>query len=491
MLWLTPQRTRERGTAVSLRGRITLMVAVLVAVLLVAIGVGLQVNTGRVLLDAVDRDLERIATAIERDPRGVLVHAGPGRERAGGAAGLIQLSDAEGRALGGRGPMSTRSDAELLIPVDDDVLALAGAVGGDAEGSQGQASPGFLRTVEVEGFSLRVLAIPFAPGLVLQVARPIDEIADVLTALRRSTAWVTLAGALLAALVAWWVAGRAIRPVTDLTDRVEGIRGAGDLDARLEVQGSDEVARLAGAFNGMLGRLERARAQQEQLTADASHELRTPLTSLRTNIEVLVASEGRLDEAARSALLDDLLGQVAELTGMVEGLVDLARVDAFPMTSDRVDLVTLARDVLATAARRHPQRAQDLHVDVHRVGGGDMDGGRDGDDARAVVTGDTQQLQLALTALIDNAVKYAPSGPIVVEVEQGVLRVRDHGPGVAQEHLGHLFDRFFRTPEARSQPGAGLGLALVARVAQAHGGDVVARPVVPHGLVVELMLPVD
>jgi two-component system sensor histidine kinase MprB len=458
------------------------MVAVLVAALLVAIGIGLQVNTGRVLLDAVDRDLERIAKAIERDPRGVLVHVGPGRARAGGAAGLAQLSDAHGRSLSGRGPMAPRADGELLIPVDDDVLALA---------RSGGTSPGFLRTVEVEGFSLRVLAVPFAPGLVLQVARPIDEIADVLTALRRSTAWITLVGALLAALAAWWVAGGAIRPVTDLTNRVEGIRGAGDLDHRLEVQGSDEVARLAAAFNGMLGRLERARAQQEQLTADASHELRTPLTSLRTNIEVLVASEGRLDKAARSALLADLLGQVAELTDMVEGLVDLARVDAFPMTSDRVDLVTLARDVLATAARRHPQRAQDLHVDVHRVGGSDVDGGRDGDDARAVVTGDTQQLQLALTALIDNAVKYAPSGPIVVEVEQGVLRVRDHGPGVAQEHLGHLFDRFFRTPEARSQPGAGLGLALVARVAQAHGGDVVARPVVPHGLVVELVLPVD
>lgn len=468
----------------SLRGRISLMVAVLVAALLVAIGSGLQANTGRVLLDAVDRDLGRIAMAIERDPRGVLVHAGPGRVRAGGAAGLVQLSDSDGRSLSGRGPMAPRADGELVIPVDDDVLALA-LPGGTAPGpTLGGTSTGFLRTIEVEGFSLRVLAVPFGSGLVLQVARPIDEITDVLTSLRLSTAWVTLAGALLAALVAWSVAGRAIRPVTALTDRVEGIRGAGDLDRRLEVPGSDEVARLAAAFNGMLGRLEFARAQQEQLTADASHELRTPLTSLRTNIEVLVTSHGRLDDDARTALLADLLGQVAELTDMTEGLVELARVDAVTSSSGDIDLLVLADDVLATAARRHPQRAADLSVrsvDTQSVDGSDC----------SVVTGDAQQLHLALTALIDNAVKYAPSGSIIVEVEAHVIRVCDQGPGVAPEHLTAIFDRFYRTPEARSQPGSGLGLALVARVVEAHGGHVAARPALPHGLVVELAFPVD
>ncbi len=106
-----------------------------------------------------------------------------------------------------------------------------------------------------------------------------------------------------------------------------------------------------------------------------------------------------------------------------------------------------------------------------------------------MVPGDAQQLQLALTALIENAVKYAPSGPIVVEVESDVIRVRDRGPGVGPEHLEAIFERFFRTPEARSQPGAGLGLALVARVAEAHGGRALARPGEPQGLVVELVFP--
>jgi two-component system, OmpR family, sensor histidine kinase MprB len=467
----------------SLRGRISLMVAVLVAALLVAVGIGLQVNAGRVLLGAVDDDLERMAMAIERDPRGVVVRAGPGRGRAGGAAGLVQLSDADGRSLSGRGPMTPRADGEVLIPVDDDVLALALSGSTAPASALGETSAGFFRTTEVEGFSLRVLAVPFGSGLVLQVARPIDEITDVLTALRLSTAWVTLAGALLAALVAWSVAGRAIRPVTALTARVEGIRGAGDLDARLEVRGSDEVGRLAAAFNGMLGRLESARAQQEQLTADASHELRTPLTSLRTNIEVLVASHDRLDDDARVALLADLLGQVAELTDMTEGLVDLARVDAVTASSQDIDLVALADDVLATAARRHPQRALDLSV---RSVDAQSTEGR----GRPVVVGDARQLHLALTALIDNAVKYAPSGSIIVEVEANAIRVCDQGPGVAPEHLQVIFDRFYRTPEARSRPGAGLGLALVARVAEAHGGHVAARPALPHGLVVELAFPV-
>lgn len=458
----------------SLRGRITLMVAVLVAALLVAIGAGLQLNTGRVLLEAVDGDLERIASAMERDPRGVLIDARLGRERAGGAPGLVQLSDAQGRALGGRGPMAPRlpvPNGDLAIPIDDDVLALAGPDGAESAGS--------LRTVEVEGFTLRVLAVPFEAGFVLQVARPIDEITDVLEALRRSTAWVTLAGAMLSALAAWWFSGRAIRPVTVLTQRVEGIKGAGDLGRRLAIRGTDEVARLAVAFNDMLGRLDVARAQQEQLTADASHELRTPLTSLRTNIEVLATSQDRLDGAAHTSLLADLLGQVDELTVLVEGLVDLARIDTVMPSVRDVDLVVIAHDAVATAARRHPQRATDLRVDARAASDGE----------RTMVPGDAQQLQLALTALIENAVKYAPSGPIVVEVEPGAIRVRDTGPSVEPEHLEAIFERFFRTPEARSRPGAGLGLALVARVAEAHGGRALARRGEPQGLVVELVFP--
>jgi two-component system sensor histidine kinase MprB len=478
----------------SLRGRITALVAAVVAVLLVAIGAGQQLTAARVLLDAVDQDLVRIAAAIERDPRGVLIHAGPGRERAGGAAGLVQLTDAEGRAVGGRGPMASRTDDELRIPVDDEVLALARPTGG-----ADQAHSASLRTVVVDGFSLRVLAVPFAPGLVLQVARPIDEIEAALVTLRGRTAVVTLLGALLAALLAWWVAGRAIRPVTVLTERVESIRGAGDLTRRLEVRGEDEVARLAVAFNGMLGRLEAARALQEQLTADASHELRTPLTSLRTNIEVLAGSEDRLDPVARASLLADLLGQVEELTAMVDGLVDLARVDAVPDASEDltpVDLSRLVVDVIASAARRSPQRAADLRLDL-------PDGARES----LTVRGDRHQLTLAVNALLDNAVKYAPTGPIEVTLAHDpagstvLVQVRDHGPGVAPEYHDAILDRFFRTPEARSQPGAGLGLALVARVARAHGGRVVVHSAEPQagpgaaqsgdaqGLVVALELP--
>ena len=224
------------------------------------------------------------------------------------------------------------------------------------------------------------------------------------------------------------------------------------------------------------------------MAADASHELRTPLTSLRTNVEVLAADAERLAPDVRRQLTEDVIGQLEELTAMVDGLVTLTRVDTG--TSERVvvDVAQLAADVVAVARRRFPQRAGDLILDVVDVTDGGGAGG-------ALTVGDARELTLAVGAMVDNAVKYAPEGTIVIGVERsrddGVLRVtvRDQGPGVDAALLPDLFARFYRTPDARSLPGAGLGLALVDRVARAHGGEAHAALVAPQGLSVTLTLP--
>lgn len=459
----------------SLRARIAWIVALTVTVLLVAVGAAVQVVTASTLVAAVDEDLRAIAASIERDPRGLVVLA-PGRDRFGGAAGIVQVVDERGIVpLPRRGMTGAAADV-VRLPVDDEVLAVAR---GDASAS--------IRTLEVEGIRLRMLVAPITERFAVQVARPLDEVETVIGALRRRTVLLTMAGALLAALAAWLVAGRSIRPVAALTSAIEGVRDGADLARRVSpvTSGDDEVARLARAFDAMLERLEASRVAQDRLAADASHELRTPLTSLRTNVEVLAADAERLAPDVRRQLTEDVIGQLEELTAMVDGLVTLTRVDTG--TSERVvvDVALLAADVVAAARRRFPQRADDLTLDV-------TDGGGAGG---ALTVGDARELTLAVGAMVDNAVKYAPEGTIVIGVERsrddGVLRVtvRDQGPGVDAALLPDLFARFYRTPDARSLPGAGLGLALVDRVARAHGGEAHAALVAPHGLSVTLTLP--
>ena len=465
----------------SLRARIAWIVALTVTVLLVAVGAAVQVVTASTLVAAVDEDLQAIAASIERDPRGLVVLA-PGRDRFGGAAGIVQVVDERGIVpLPRRGMTGAAADV-VRLPVDDEVLAVAR---GDASAS--------IRTLEVEGIRLRMLVAPITERFAVQVARPLDEVETVIGALRRRTVLLTMAGALLAALAAWLVAGRSIRPVAALTSAIEGVRDGADLARRVSpvTSGDDEVARLARAFDAMLERLEASRVAQDRLAADASHELRTPLTSLRTNVEVLAADAERLAPDVRRQLTEDVIGQLEELTAMVDGLVTLTRVDTG--TSERVvvDVALLAADVVAAARRRFPQRADDLILDVVDVVDVTDGGGAGG----AITVGDARELTLAVGAMVDNAVKYAPEGTIVVQIERSRgdtvlhITVRDHGPGVDAALLPNLFARFYRTPDARSRPGAGLGLALVDRVARSHGGEAHAALVAPHGLSVTLTLP--
>lgn len=453
----------------TLRGRVALVVALVVAGSLVVVGVVVQALAVRVQIGAIDRDLRAVAAQLETGPRGAVQLLGPRRDRFGGAAGLIQVVDASGRTLRLPGV-----DADVVLPVTGRVRAVAAGT-----------APAFLRTVEVEERPLRILAAPLRDGLAVQVARPLDEAVRVIAALRRSIAVVAVAAAALAAMLARWVAGRSVRPVTDLTARVASIRGSGDLGVRLGLDRDDEVGRLAAAFDAMLARLEESRDAQERLTADASHELRTPLTSLRTNLEVLaLADSGRaaLDPAERARLLADVQGQVAELTAMVDGLVAIARDGGPGGVREPVDVADVVAEVLDAARRRHPQRAGDLALECSVP--------------HAVVVGERARLVAAVTNLVDNAVKYAPEGPIVVAVAapgSGLVRVavRDRGPGVADEELPQLFERFYRAPSARSAPGAGLGLALVDRVARDHGGRATARRPDGGGLEVALDLPRD
>ncbi|HEX8714539.1 MAG TPA: HAMP domain-containing sensor histidine kinase, partial [Solirubrobacteraceae bacterium] len=250
------------------------------------------------------------------------------------------------------------------------------------------------------------------------------------------------------------VARTALAPIVRFTRRTEalaGETGAPHLSERLDVAGRDELARLATSFNKTLDALEAALAAQRQLIADASHELRTPIASLRANIQTLEDAE-RLPAAEQRRLRADIVSELDELTALVGDVVELARGARGDGERSELRLDAIVRDAVAVA-RRRGELSFELALEPTLVRG---DGGR---------------INRAVSNLLDNARKWSPPGGVVeVTLRDGVLSVRDHGPGFAEHDLPHVFERFYRSERARKQPGSGLGLAIVRQAAEAHGG---------------------
>jgi len=323
--------------------------------------------------------------------------------------------------------------------------------------------------VTIEETSYRLAAVPVPSGGALIVARDVTEDVAVLSALR---AQITSFGVMLAAAAAaagWFIAGRTVRPVEQLSDTARLVAETQDLDTPIEVTSEDEVGRLARSFNTMLEALRDSKEQQHRLVIDASHELRTPLTSLRTNIEVLLRSDD-LEPSDRTNLLADVDAELRELTSLVSELVDLATDRRTEEPAVDADLGEIAAAVV-DRSRRRSDRAILLNA------------------APTPVNGRPGQLDRAIWNLLDNAHKWSPEGaPIEVLVADRCVEVRDHGPGFADQDLPHVFERFYRATSARTLPGSGLGLAIVAQIVAGHGGTLIARNHPDGGAVVGFTL---
>jgi two-component system sensor histidine kinase MprB len=310
--------------------------------------------------------------------------------------------------------------------------------------------------VTTEGERFRVATVQANDGAALILAQPLAPNDRTLEKLGGVLFVFGALGVLAALLAGWLVAKNGLRPVRRLTSAVERIAVTEDLTP-LRVEGDDEVARLATAFNQMLLALGASRDRQRRLVADASHELRTPLTSLRTNLDLLRQAEGNsaLPTDARLELLDDVRGQIEELSALVGDLVELARDEPTTHVVAQVDLA----EVVERAVTRVRRRAHGVAFDVAL-------------DAWPVV-GDANSLERAVTNLLDNAAKWSPTdGTVTVRLTGGVLTVDDQGSGVAEADRPHVFDRFYRADESRAMPGSGLGLAIVRQVVDRHGGQV-------------------
>ena len=301
---------------------------------------------------------------------------------------------------------------------------------------------------------------------------------------------------LVAALGGYWLAGKALRPVKMITRTANEI-SATDLRRRLHLRRRDEFGELAATFDQMLARLEAAFKRQVQFTADASHELRTPLTIINLEINRALTQAERAEEYRQA--LEQIQAENEQMAAIVNSLLLLARADTGKMTLDlqKVDLSDIA---LASVERLLPLARQSQIA----LATGAL--------PEVLVRGDPQYLGQMLTNLIENGIKYSSGIGKRVHVELtceqgrwGIVRVQDDGPGISEEHLPFLFERFYRVDKARSsrpkgsaqhskpgdtEPGgSGLGLSIAQWIAQAHGGEICVKSAIGAGSLFAVRLP--
>jgi two-component system sensor histidine kinase MprB len=445
---------RARWSDLPLRTRLTAVAALPVAL---AIGVAVTVayvETRHELLGQLDSQLRHQAIELQRQARlqnqGVPVlqlHVEFGQP-----GGYVQVVRPDGFARG------LPNQPELPVSAGDRTVAE-------------QQRGGSFRDTKVGGEPVRMLTTALTDNYAVQVALPLNTVNGQLH--RLAIAFSLLAAAALAAagFLTWWLTRRALSPVGRLTETAEEIAATKDLTHRIDETSGDELGRLAASFNSMLDALDRSRSAQRQLVTDASHELRTPLASLRTNTEVLREYD-RLDPEQRERVVAGIVGQVDELTTLVADVVELARGDEPPAHVEPVDLEQLVTQARDQAARHWPAVTFALQT------------------APVTVLGVPQRLERAVANLLDNAAKFSGDGTEVdVRLDaDGRLSVRDHGPGIPEDALPNVFDRFYRAEEARALPGSGLGLAIVKQVADSHHGSVRLGNADGGGTVAELRL---
>ncbi|MBK3568047.1 HAMP domain-containing sensor histidine kinase [Streptomyces sp. MBT62] len=343
--------------------------------------------------------------------------------------------------------------------------------------------------VDTKGAPVRVLTVPLVTvdangnrsvveGVALVYALPLKGTQSTLNELALLLLLVSGIGVVGAGAAGLAVARAGLRPVDKLTEAVEHVARTEDLAVRIPVDedSDDEVARLSRSFNSMTTSLANSRELQQQLIADAGHELRTPLTSLRTNVELLTRSEetGRpIPPADRKALLASVKAQMTELASLIGDLQELSRSEG--QRGERVQIVSL-QDTVEAALRRARLRGPELTITA--------------DVQPWYVQSEPSALERAVVNILDNAVKFSPEGGTIdVQLTRGVLTVRDHGPGIPEDEIPHVFDRFWRSPSARALPGSGLGLSIVARTVQQAGGEVTLSRASGGGTVATVRLP--
>ena len=472
----------------SLRARLLVSVLAIAALGLLALGAIVYAEQRSFLNDRLDDQVRRAPMAMGRllGEQGIgPAHPPPGPgPRGGGPPGRGPGGPPEDRPEGflPPGTYGERRDASGVV--------LGGIVVGFADDdAPAPELPADLPVDEIASIAgYRVLAVPGQgpEGGLTVVALPTTEVDETLDRLLLVEALVILGILLVLGFAAWAVVRVGLRPL-DRIGATAGRIAGGDLSHRVEeTDARTEVGRLGLALNAMLDRLEGAFRERQasedrlrQFLADASHELRTPLSSIRGYAELYRMGATRADETEVERSMGRIESEAARMGVLVEDLLTLARLDEIADAPHvDVDVASLVRDAVDDARAAAPDR--EITVEAQA----------------AAVSGDAHQLRQVLANLLRNALVHTPPGtPIEVAARRGdgqvLLEVRDHGPGLPADDAAVIFERFWRAEAGRERgrDGAGLGLAIVAGIIDAHGGTVAARNAEGGGAAFTVTLP--
>jgi len=434
----------------SFRVRITLLVSLAVAVAVVGASFAVYYIDKHEQFEQVDGELSAsrsvppLALKLGRAPAQELLKEGP---RA--ASHIVRMR------AGTTQIVLPRSRTAVMVKIGKQ----AGGIGPSTQFS----------TEKIGGVRSRVLTL-FVAGREVQISTSLLDVDRNLARLRWLLVAVSIGGVALAALLAALVAGRVIAPLRRLTEQTEGIVETGDLSRRVVQPGNDEVSRLSRRLDELLASLDASLRTQRQLVADASHELRTPIATLRANVELLSAPKA-LDPRERAEIRADVHEELEAMTQLVSELVELARGEESDVVPCDFRLDEIVRTAVDRAARRSPRSAFRTRLEP------------------TTVTGVPERIDRAVSNLLDNARKWSPAGePVDVAVHDGVVEVRDRGPGIDDSDRPLVFNRFYRSAEARGMPGAGLGLAIVKQITDAHGGEITIDRAPGGGAILRLQL---
>jgi two-component system, OmpR family, sensor histidine kinase MprB len=301
---------------------------------------------------------------------------------------------------------------------------------------------------------------------VIEVALPLTTTDSVLSGLLVTYALLLGVGMVLAAWIGALVARSALAPIRRFTGQTEQITSALDKPRRLDEVGAIEIRRMAASFNQTLGALERSVEAQRHLIADASHELRTPIAALRSNIQIFLEAD-QLPPEEQAELQDAILAELDDLTQLVSDVLALARGSTPNEAVEELELDAIVSEATERAIRRSQNITFATELEP------------------TLITNSPDRITRAVTNVVDNARKWSPpDGTVEITLADGVLTVRDHGPGFRAEDLAHVFERFYRSDDARRMPGSGLGLAIVKQAAEAHGGYAIVSNAADGGAIV-------
>lgn len=449
---------RHRGRRMPLRWRLSLLTAGMVLLAMGAMSIVAYFTVSSSLTASMDRDLEEKADSLLArtiDPF------------------FVNRLEEEISTFKSYNP-----DTRISIspagwgPTYGDVIPVGGEFEESADG--GAMS---LRTVGNE----RVLAVTNQYGANVVLAQDMSDTHDLISSLGVVLLAISAAGVFIAIAAGMVTSSAGLRPVAQLQRALDRVTRTDELRP-LEVEGNDELASLTRSFNAMMAALQDSRSRQTQLVADAGHELKTPLTSMRTNIELLMmlnqqGSQGGMSEEDRKDLERDVVAQMAELSTLIGDLVDLAREDAPEKMQETVDV----QEVVETSLDRVRRRRPDVNFEVKTVPG--------------TLVGDPFALGRAILNLMDNAAKWSPADGTVrtrlsaVDGHTFGLTIADSGPGIPAADRERVFERFYRSVSSRSMPGSGLGLSIVKKVIERHGGSIVVDESDDGGTLMRVTLP--